>query len=177
LPGIEYKLLPVPGVENAGRMVVKGANIMCGYLLHDKPGVIHPPVTEQGEGWYDTGDIVSIDEDGYLTIVGRAKRFAKIGSEMVSLTAVEEFVSRVWNDQQHAVVSIPDDIKGEQLILVTNYDAAERKELTTAAREQGISELSVPKKIIKVKEVPLLGTGKIDYPAVQDLVSNTFENL
>lgn len=172
LPGIKYKLLPVPGVKNAGRMVVKGANIMRGYLLHDKPGVIRPPVTEQGGGWYDTGDIISIDDDGYLAIVGRAKRFAKIGGEMVSLTAVEEFVTRVWHDQQHAVVSVPDEAKGEQLVLVTNYGAAERKELITAAREQGVNELSVPKTILIEKEVPLLGTGKTDYPAVQDLVSN-----
>ncbi len=171
LPGIEYKLLPVPGVGKGGRLIVKGANIMRGYLLHDKPGVIQPPVTEQGEGWYDTGDIVTLDEDGFVTIRGRAKRFAKVGGEMISLTAVEEFISRVWQDKQHAVVSIPDDVKGEQLVLVTDDDSAERKELVTAAREQGIGELNVPKKTIKVKEVPLLGTGKTDYPAVQALVS------
>jgi len=171
LPGIEYKLLPVVGVEEGGRLIVKGANIMRGYLLHDKPGVIQPSVTEQGEGWYDTGDIVTLDEDGFVTIRGRAKRFAKVGGEMISLTAVEEFISRVWQDKQHAVVSIPDEVKGEQLVLVTDDDSAERKELVTAAREQGIGELNVPKKTIKVKEVPLLGTGKTDYPAVQALVS------
>ena len=171
LPGIEYKLLPAPGVEEGGRLVVKGANVMRGYLLHDKPGVIQAPVTEQGEGWYDTGDIVTIDADGFVKIIGRAKRFAKIGGEMISLTAVEEFISRVWQDKLHAVVSIPDEVKGEQLVLVTDDDLAERKELITAAREQGVGELNVPKKIIKLKEVPLLGTGKTDYPAVQALVA------
>jgi len=172
LPGIEYKLLPVPGVEEGGRLVVKGVNVMRGYLLHDTPGVIQPPVSDDlGEGWYDTGDIVSIDEGGFITIRGRAKRFAKIGGEMVSLTAVEEFVSRVWQDKQHSVVSIPDSVKGEQLVLVTNYESAERKTLVTVAKEQGIGELNIPKKIISVKNVPLLGTGKTDYPAVQALVS------
>jgi len=170
LPGIEYKLLPVPGVGEGGRLIVSGENIMRGYLLHDNPGVIKPPVTEQGDGWYDTGDIVTIDEDGFVMIKGRAKRFAKIGGEMISLTAVEEFISRVWQDKLHAVVSIPDDVKGEQLVLVTTDDVAERKELITAAREQGIGELNVPKKIIKVREVPMLGTGKTDYPEVQALV-------
>ena len=170
LPGIEYKLLPVPGVDEGGRLIVKGENVMRGYLLHDNPGVIKPPVTEQGNGWYDTGDIVAIDEDGFVMIKGRAKRFAKIGGEMISLTAVEEFISRVWQDKLHAVVSIPDDVKGEQLVLVTDVESTERKELVTAAREQGVGELNVPKKIISVKDVPLLGTGKIDYPAVQALV-------
>jgi acyl-[acyl-carrier-protein]-phospholipid O-acyltransferase/long-chain-fatty-acid--[acyl-carrier-protein] ligase len=174
LPGIEHRLLPVPGVENGGRLLVKGENVMCGYLLHDKPGVIQPPVTEQGHGWYDTGDIVELDEDGFVIIKGRAKRFAKIGGEMVSLTAVEEFVSSVWPDMQHAVVTVPDDVKGEQLVLVTNTKEADRKQLVTVAREQGVAELNVPKKILVVKEVPLLGTGKTDYPAVQKLVRKEY---
>ena len=118
LPGIEYALDPVPGVEG-GRLSVRGPNVMLGYLKHDKPGVIQPPSTERGPGWYDTGDIVSIDADGFVTIQGRAKRFAKIGGEMVSLTAVEELAARTWPESQHAVVSVPDAQKGEQLVLVT----------------------------------------------------------
>ncbi|MGD8783777.1 MAG: AMP-binding protein [Thioalkalispiraceae bacterium] len=173
LPGIEYKLLPVPGVEEGGRLVVCGANVMLGYLLHEKTGIIEPPVSKElGKGWYDTGDIVTIDSDGFLRIQGRAKRFAKIGGEMVSLTAAEEFVSRVWQDKQHSVVAIPDQAKGEQLVLVTNQEQADRKSLTSAAREQGVSELNIPRKIIIVKDVPLLGTGKTDYPAVQALVTS-----
>lgn len=154
--------------------MVKGENVMRGYLLHDKPGVIQPPATELGNGWYDTGDIVELDEDGFITIKGRAKRFAKIGGEMVSLTAVEEFVSSVWPEMQHAVATVPDEVKGEQLVLVTNQEQADRRQLVTVAREQGIAELNVPKKIIIVKDVPLLGTGKTDYPAVQMLVNNEF---
>jgi acyl-[acyl-carrier-protein]-phospholipid O-acyltransferase/long-chain-fatty-acid--[acyl-carrier-protein] ligase len=146
---------------------------MLGYLLHEKTGIIEPPVSKElGKGWYDTGDIVTIDSDGFLRIQGRAKRFAKIGGEMVSLTAAEEFVSRVWQDKQHSVVAIPDQAKGEQLVLVTNQEQADRKSLTSAAREQGVSELNIPRKIIIVKDVPLLGTGKTDYPAVQALVTS-----
>ena len=143
---------------------------MLGYLLHDKPGVIQAPRAELGPGSYDTGDIVSIDTEGFITIQGRAKRFAKIGGEMISLTAVEEFVSRIWRDKVHAVVSIPDSSKGEQLVLVTNMQQTDRGQLLSAARVEGLAEINIPKKILCVKDVPLLGTGKTDYPAVSELV-------
>ncbi len=174
LPGIEYKLLPVPGVEEGGRLVVKGDNVMKGYLLHDTPGVIKSPHTEQGTGWYDTGDIVTVDADGFITINGRAKRFAKIGGEMISLTAVEELASQAWPDKIHAVVSIADDIKGEQLVLMTDQKDPDRKTLLSYAREQGIGELNIPKKILYQKTVPLLGTGKTDYPGVSQIIAKEF---
>ena len=105
---------------------MRGPNVMLGYLKHDKPGVIQPPSTERGPGWYDTGDIVTIDAEGFITIQGRAKRFAKIGGEMVSLAAVEELATRAWPEAQHACVSLPDFQKGEQLILVTTRADAQR---------------------------------------------------
>ncbi len=165
LPGVEYALDPVPGVEG-GRLSVRGPNVMLGYLKHDRPGVIQPPSTERGPGWYDTGDIVSIDADGFVTIQGRAKRFAKIGGEMISLTAVEELAARTWPDTQHAVVSLPDAQKGEQLILVTTKGDAVRQDLSARARGDGMSELHVPKRILPAAAIPLLGSGKTDYPAV-----------
>jgi acyl-[acyl-carrier-protein]-phospholipid O-acyltransferase/long-chain-fatty-acid--[acyl-carrier-protein] ligase len=165
LPGIEYALDPVPGIEG-GRLSVRGPNVMLGYLRHDQPGVIQPPMTERGPGWYDTGDIVTMDAEGFVTIQGRAKRFAKIGGEMVSLTAVEELATRAWPGLQHACVSLPDFQKGEQLILVTTREGAERAELSAQARADGMSELHVPKRIVHVDTMPLLGSGKIDYPAV-----------
>jgi acyl-[acyl-carrier-protein]-phospholipid O-acyltransferase/long-chain-fatty-acid--[acyl-carrier-protein] ligase len=171
LPGIDYALEPVPGVEG-GRLSVRGPNIMLGYLKHDKPGVIQPPSTERGPGWYDTGDIVTIDADGFITIQGRAKRFAKIGGEMVSLAAVEELALRAWPGAQHAAVSLPDFQKGEQLILVTTQADAQRAELSARARADGMSELNVPKRIVPVAAVPLLGSGKTDYPAVLALVES-----
>jgi acyl-[acyl-carrier-protein]-phospholipid O-acyltransferase/long-chain-fatty-acid--[acyl-carrier-protein] ligase len=146
---------------------------MLGYLKHDKPGVIQPPATERGAGWYDTGDIVTIDADGFITIQGRAKRFAKIGGEMVSLAAVEELATCAWPDAQHACVSLPDFQKGEQLILVTTRAEAQRAELSAQARADGMSELHVPKRILPVPAMPLLGSGKTDYPAVLALIEST----
>jgi acyl-[acyl-carrier-protein]-phospholipid O-acyltransferase/long-chain-fatty-acid--[acyl-carrier-protein] ligase len=165
LPGVEHALDPVPGVEGA-RLSVRGPNVMLGYLKHDKPGVVQPPSTERGAGWYDTGDIVSLDADGFVSIRGRAKRFAKIGGEMVSLAAVEELAARAWPGAQHAVVSVPDFQKGEQLILVTTEADAARQELSARARADGMSELHVPKRIVPAATIPLLGSGKTDYPAV-----------
>ena len=144
---------------------------MRGYLLADKPGVIQPPKTEHGDGWYDTGDIVSIDDEGFVTIRGRAKRFAKIGGEMVSLTAVEELVNKLWPEDKHAVVTLPDKNKGESLVLVTTRSNADRSELAAFARSEAIAEINVPRRIIETKQIPLLGTGKTDYPGVQQLVN------
>lgn len=166
LPGISSRLDPVPGIERGGRLVVSGPNVMLGYLLSDRPGVLQPPPG----GEYDTGDIVEIDGEGFVTIVGRAKRFAKVAGEMVSLTAVEGHAAGLWPENMHAVVSVPDARKGEGLILVTDCPGADRKGLLAYARERGIPELMIPKTVQIVDSVPLLGTGKIDYPGVQALV-------
>ncbi len=132
---------------------------MLGYLRAEKPGVLEPTV----DGWYDTGDIVDIDAEGFVTIKGRAKRFAKIAGEMVPLGAVEDLVAKLWPDEQHAVVTAPDAKRGEQLVLVTERGDASRAALTAAAREAGLPEIFVPRTIVPVPHVPILGTGKIDY--------------
>jgi acyl-[acyl-carrier-protein]-phospholipid O-acyltransferase/long-chain-fatty-acid--[acyl-carrier-protein] ligase len=165
LPGIAYRLEPVPGLEAGGRLVVRGPNVMLGYLLADRPGELVPPP----DGWYDTGDIVTLDADGYVTIRGRAKRFAKVGGEMVSLGAVEELAGRVWPGAQHAVVTRPDERKGEQLVLVTTAADADRAALAARARADGLSELHVPRAVVRAQTIPLLGTGKVDYRAVAAL--------
>ena len=126
-----------------------------------------------GEGWYDTGDIVDIDSDGYLHIVGRAKRFAKVGGEMVSLSMVEELALQTWPKRQHAALSIPDAAKGEVIILITEEPNPERSALVKTARENGIGEMNVPRRVIHTKTVPLLGSGKINYPAVEALFNQT----
>ena len=174
MPAMDYILEPVPGVNEGGRLYVKGPNVMLGYFLAKDPGVLVPPQTEHGPGWYDTGDIVSMDNDGFITIKGRVKRFAKIGGEMVSLTAVEALASKVWPDAQHAVVTIPDMQKGEQLVLLTSQVEAQRSLLLEQARRDGVGELSVPKRILFVKQVPLLGTGKTDYTTAQVLATQEF---
>jgi acyl-[acyl-carrier-protein]-phospholipid O-acyltransferase/long-chain-fatty-acid--[acyl-carrier-protein] ligase len=144
---------------------------MRGYLLPERPGEVTPLESHFGEGWYDTGDIVSVDKDGYVRIHGRAKRFAKIGGEMVSLGAVEELAAACWPKAQHAAVAIVDAKKGEQIILVTNQSGAERHALSAQARRDGIGEINVPKIILVRRDLPLLATGKIDYPAVLALVN------
>ena len=167
MPGLTHSLKDVPGITEGGQLHVRGPNIMLGYLLSSAPGELLPP----HEGWYDTGDIVSIDAEGYITIQGRTKRFAKIGGEMVSLSAVESYANAVWPNQMHAAVSLPDDKKGEQVILLTQEKSASREQLLAYAREAGISELYIPKTIIHVELIPLLGTGKTDYVATKQLAS------
>jgi acyl-[acyl-carrier-protein]-phospholipid O-acyltransferase/long-chain-fatty-acid--[acyl-carrier-protein] ligase len=143
LPGIAHELEPVPGIEEGGKLIVSGPNVMLGYLRAENPGMLEEP----GDGRYDTGDIVSIDDHGFVTIQGRVKRFAKIAGEMVSLGAVEGYANAVWPEHVHVVVSIPD-----------------------AAKDQGIAELMIPKSIQIVERMPLLGTGKVDYVGVKNLV-------
>ena len=163
LPAIDYYLLPVEGIENGGRLVVRGPNVMKGYLLSDSEGKIIPPVTEGHEGWHDTGDIASIDDDGFISIIGRAKRFAKLGGEMISLSAVEELAISTWPGFSHAAVSLADEKKGEKIVLVTNYKNASRKPIQEMARKLKYAEIYIPKKVVRAEELPVLSTGKIDY--------------
>lgn len=161
----------MPGIRDGGRLIVSGPNVMLGYLRAGKPGVLEPA----GDGGYDTGDIVSVDAEGYITILGRLKRFAKIAGEMVSLAAVEAQVSALWPDCGHAVIAIPDDRKGERLVLVTEYAAAERGALQAHIKNSGGTELMAPKSIVVAERIPLLGSGKIDYAGVGALVGEGTE--
>ena len=167
LPGMEMRLEPVPGVEDGGRLFVRGPNVMLGYLRAEHPGVLEPPK----DGWYDTGDIVSIDHEGFITIRGRAKRFAKIGGEMISLAAVETLASELWPDAISGVATVPDPRKGERLILVTTHKNPVRADLLLFARSRGASEMMVPSEVLIVEKLPLLGSGKIDYTGLQSLVN------
>ena len=171
LPGMQAYLAPVPGIEHGGRLVVNGPNVMSGYLLHGSDGSIHAPRTERGEGWYDTGDIAAIDADGYIELLGRAKRFAKIGGEMISLTAVEELAVAVWPDCNHAAISLPDERKGEKIILLSEQEGADRKAFQEKARELGYGELYIPREVVHMREIPVLGTGKTDYVSLMEELS------
>lgn len=159
LDRIEYRLDPVEGIAEGGRLVVKGPNIMLGYLRADTPGVIEPPK----DGWYDTGDIVSIDLLGFVTIHGRAKRFAKIAGEMVSLALVEAKIHAAFPDVPAAVVATPDAKKGEQLVLFTTDAALDRNAVMQKLKAASISELMIPKTVILLETIPVLGSGKVDY--------------
>lgn len=167
LPGIEARLDPVEGITEGGKLCVRGPNVMAGYLSAEHQGEIVPP---EG-GWHDTGDIVTLD-DGFVVIKGRAKRFAKLGGEMVSLAAVESMVSGLWPGQNHVVVALPDARKGEQLVLVTEKPDADRAALQAEAKRQGFPELWVPRAILVTASIPVLGSGKIDYGATRTLAAS-----
>ena len=169
MAGMQARLEPVEGIPHAGRLYLKGPNIMMGYIKPDQPGVIQPP---EG-GWHDTGDVVAIDDEGFLSIKGRLKRFAKLGGEAVSLAVVENCASAVWPDFAHAAVAFPDGRKGEQIVLVTTNPEAQRIELVGWAQNHGVSELAIPRKIVHVKDIPVLGTGKTDYVRVEKMALTT----
>ena len=146
-------------------MFVRGPNVMLGYLRAENPGVLEPPK----DGWHDTGDIVTIDPDGFVAIKGRAKRFAKIAGEMVSLSAVESIAAAAWPQAQSVAVSVPDARKGEKLVLITTQKQPARDALLRRARELGANELGVPNSFVAVDKIPLLATGKTDYAAATAL--------
>ncbi len=159
LPGMDYQLEPVPGIAEGGRLIVRGPNVMLGYLRGSAPGILE----SLPDGWYDTGDICTVDGEGFITIKARAKRFAKIAGEMVSMPAAEALAAECWPAASHAVVSIPDGRKGEALVLLTTEPNAGTAALLALARAKGAAEIAVPRIIRQVPALPLLGTGKIDY--------------
>ena len=166
MPGMAARLEPVPGVDEGGRLHVSGPNVMLGYLRPDDPGAIERPP----EGWHDTGDIVTIDVEGFIAIKGRAKRFAKIGGEMISLAAVEALAADLWPDALSGAATVPDARKGERLVLVTNKAGAKRADLAAFARASGAAEMMVPSDVLTLDKLPLLGSGKIDNIALTNFV-------
>ncbi|MGZ8299643.1 MAG: acyl-[ACP]--phospholipid O-acyltransferase [Rhodoplanes sp.] len=170
-PGMEARLEPVPGVDEGGRLYVSGPNVMIGYLRAKNPGVIERPVG----GWHDTGDIVTIDAQGFITIKGRVKRFAKVGGEMISLAAVETLAGELWPDALSGATTIPDLRKGERLILVTTHKTPSRSDFIAFARSKGASEMMIPAEFIVLEKMPLLGSGKVDNLAVAKLVREHFK--
>ena len=166
MPGIDWQLERVEGIEHGGRLHVTGPNVMLGYLKSERPGVLEAPHSRFGPGWYDTGDIVEIDREGFLTIAGRAKRFAKIAGEMISLTVVEEIAHRIWPSELHAAISLADSLKGEQILLISQQTELDRRAFAAMAKTLGCSDLHVPRTLKHQSNIPLLGSGKIDYQAL-----------
>ena len=164
LPQVEYFLQAVEGIEIGGRLCVKGPNVMQGYIKPNNPGVIEPTSVENlGSGWYDTGDIVSIDNEGYVTILGREKRFAKIAGEMLSLAAIEEMLISIDTEFNYAAICVEDDKKGEKIILFTTNRNINRELISKTCKDMQLSELYIPKIIVLLKDLPVLPTGKLNY--------------
>jgi len=162
LSGIEHRIVPVPGIEEGGVLHVRGPNLMQGYMFSDAPGVLQLPRSELGAGWYNTGDVVSVDEEGFVTIHGRVKRFAKIAGEMVSLERVEHIAYHASPDFKHAAL-VEMTRTGESTVLLTTDPKLDRITLLHAARQLNTQELAVARRVLKVDTLPLLGSGKVDY--------------
>ncbi|MBF0109662.1 MAG: AMP-binding protein [Magnetococcales bacterium] len=170
LPGVEWRLEPIPGIDAGGRLVVSGPNVMMGYFKPEDPGRVHPSRTEDGFTGYDTGDVVRIDADGFVWVLGRVKRFAKIGGEMVSLAAVEAVAMARWPEATHAVVALADPRKGETLVLVTTEHTLDRLDFVQALKDRGASLLMLPSRLVHCDTMPLLANGKVDFPRLHRLI-------
>ena len=169
LPGMEYRVLAVPGIENGGMLHLRGPNLMLGYLRPD--GSIQPVRSACGDGWYDTGDVVSVD-DGYVTILGRMRRFAKVAGEMVSLELAERIAVAASPDRQHASAAAAQPGRGEMILLFTQDAELRRDRLLEAARALGAPEIAVPRRIVHLPDLPLLGNGKKDYVALDRMAAS-----
>ncbi len=169
MPGMEWRLEPMPGVPEGGRLFVRGPNVMKGYLNADANAAF-----QALGGWYDTGDIVNVDVDGFGFVLGRLKRFAKISGEMVSLTAVEDALAGAFPQFgqrcQIAVVALPDENKGERLLAATNEAKLQMEDLRAVIKGKGFSNLCVPREVRFVKEIPKLGTGKVNHRELAQLL-------
>jgi len=168
LPGMEARLVPVPGIDRGGVLHLRGPNVMLGYLHYANPGVLEPPKSELGPGWYETGDIVDIDADGFLHILGRVKRFAKVAGEMISLEVVEKVAAAASPGFQHAASSRPDSQRGEAIVLFTTDPALNRERLQQAAQTLGVPEIALPRRLHTVSTIPLLGTGKVNHAKLKE---------
>jgi len=168
IPGLEHKLESVPGINTGGLLHVRGENIMMGYYLFDNPGVLNPPK----EGWYDTGDIVEVDAQGFIHIKGRVKRFAKVAGEMVSLEVVEKIANIAAPEHQHAASTQTDTQRGENIVLFTTDPALKREDLQIVAKNLNHPEIAIARKIVRLEELPLLGTGKTDYVTLKQMAEN-----
>ena len=122
-----------------------------------------------GDGWYETGDVVSIDDDGFVSIIGRVKRFAKVAGEMISLEVVEKVAATASPRALHGASTQVDAGRGEAIVLFTTDAVITRETLIEWARKLGVPELAVPRKIFWLNALPLLPTGKVDYVSLKKL--------
>jgi len=178
LPGVEFRIQPVEGIDQGGLLHIRGPNLMLGYYRYTRPGVIEPPASAIGEGWYDTGDVVDVDRTGIVTISGRVKRFAKIAGEMVSLDVVEQVARTASPQHYHAAILLFRENEGETTVLFTTDESLTRARLLEVARSSGAHDFSAARKLLVVPEIPVLASGKTDYVGLKALIEDdTFKRL
>ena len=150
-----------PGED--GRILVKGDNVMKGYFNDFEQTSLHIR-----RGWYDTGDMGNIDEDGFLWHVGRLKRFVKIGGEMVSLVKIEDILEKFLPEESYCcVVEVPDAIKGAKIIAVVTCKLDEKDVLKQMSEH--LPKIALPKQFLVMDDLPKMGSGKIDFRAITEL--------
>ena len=186
LPLIDFTLRPVDGIKEGKELLVKGPNIMKGYLGSTKSAelisthsgrVISEDVSySKNNSWYETGDLVKIDKAGYLTILGRIKRFAKLGGEMVSLGEVEEVAAKIWPFDHHAAISVTISNNLETIVLFTTKKDPERKEIFDFVKQNNLSNLVIPKMIEFIEKIPIFGSGKTDYQQLIKEIRAKYDN-
>lgn len=171
LPGIKYKV----DEQDNNSLVIKGPNVMLGYM-DGHSGIKAPFHQKYGHGWYNTGDVVEIDQDGYCTIIDRNKRFAKVAGEMISMAKIEQIVSLMDPDKRHAAVFVQDESRGEIVVLFTTSETITKEKIVSVINEKDISRLYIPKIVVYIEDIPALPTGKIDYKKLAGLASEHYEN-
>jgi acyl-[acyl-carrier-protein]-phospholipid O-acyltransferase/long-chain-fatty-acid--[acyl-carrier-protein] ligase len=169
VPGMETRLEPVAGLDRGGALHVRGPNLFLGYLSEERPGEIVPPSSSMGPGWYNTGDVVEMDSEGYIEILGRLRRFAKIAGEMVSLELTERIATAASPAREHAATCIAHPARGETIVLFTEDPSLRREAMHRAARDLGLPEIAVARRIEYLAPIPRLATGKCDYVALKTL--------
>jgi len=169
LPHIEYRIEPHEGIEEGGILHVRGPNLMKSYL-HD----LAENRSSLDDGWYNTGDIVTVDADGFLVIKGRKKRFTKIAGEMVSLGFIEDEVTRLSPDYHHAAIAIEtEDQSKPRIRLYTSDPALQANTLREHFSSARIPNTWLPRDVVYMAELPVLRTGKIDYQTLQKLITKS----
>jgi acyl-[acyl-carrier-protein]-phospholipid O-acyltransferase/long-chain-fatty-acid--[acyl-carrier-protein] ligase len=172
LPLVSHRLEPVAGIETGGVLHISGPNVMLGYLRSGQPGTFEPPRSLYGDGWYSTGDVVQLDESGFVSIKGRMKRFAKVAGEMVSLDLPEKIAVAASPSCPHAATARVEAGRGEIILLFSEDASLRREQLVQVARAMGAPEIAVPRKIIHLRQIPLLGNGKTDYVALAKMAED-----
>ena len=157
-------------VGEIGKILVKGANVMKGYFDDFEETTLHIR-----HGWYDTGDMGYMDEDGFLWHVGRLKRFLKIGGEMVSLVKVEDVLEKLLPpDVSCCVVEVPDQLKGAKIVAAVTQKLDEKTILRQMAQQ--LPTIALPKQFVVIEDLPKMASGKIDFRKITDLVRDLMQH-